>query len=356
MARKRKKKTAVQESERRRQARERRENARMRQREAALLELPEVPAPLMTIRMFPEVLKTGNSNVVMPLLIENRPEKHIEGRHKMTPLVKDLNIAFGVSTLLAYHALRIPLGTGSRAKDQLRTLRGGPGDIDYRLNVGRDYLASRTAFDSEDEVKRWANSKYALLLAEAGPERAISQPQYVETEMRAVALVSRAYARAQIVSAALNDAVEMDNDKAALRLAAAYNHPNTQLTRSEALQVAMFADINPAQLWPEDELIYGPTFEFARFVGRVIAGVEATLNPDQFVLAKQVLDTKREDAGLSPLWLSLKVPLTRHFLVEKFHLAIHIAEITNGIVRVSRSKRELSVETPAGARHVIADG
>jgi hypothetical protein len=354
MGRNRKTETIAQESERRRQARDRRENVRKRQREAALRELPEVPAPVMTIRMFPKVLKTGNSNIVMAFLTENRPAKHIEGRYKMAPLVKHLNIALGVYTLLTYRALVVLLGTGARAKDKLRTLRGGPGDIDYRLSVGRDHLASRTAFDSEDEVERWTNNKYVQLNAGAAPDGTVLRPQFVETEMQAVTLVFRAYERAQLVLTALNDAVDMNDDEAAARLDAADSHSSTQLTRSEVLQVAMLADINPAELWRQYGAVYGPTFEFGRFVGRVNAGVEAMLNPEQFAFAKQVLDAKREDAGLSRLWIALRELVRRHFSIEKFCLAIHMAEAVNGVIRVSRSTRELSVERP-GIRHVITD-
>ncbi|MGH6753360.1 MAG: hypothetical protein ACREDP_14440, partial [Bradyrhizobium sp.] len=71
-------------SERRRQARERRENVRNRRREAALRVPTDIATPLATIRIFPNVLQTGNSNAVMAILRENRPTKNVEGQYKMT--------------------------------------------------------------------------------------------------------------------------------------------------------------------------------------------------------------------------------------------------------------------------------
>ena len=354
MARKLSKKKNQQEPERRRKARKRRENARQRQRTAALHGLPEIPAPLATIRVFPKPLKTGNSNVVMPILMETRSKKHVEGQYKMTALVNHLNVALGVHTLLTYHALVIILGTAARSKDALRQLRGGPGDIDYRLVIGRKHLASRTAFESEDEVKRWATNRYArVLAAEAAPDEAAMLP-IIETEMEAVRLVFRAYEHAQRTLVARNDAMTMkDGEAATALLEQAFTHPSTQLTAAQALQVAMFADINPSELWLQHGMIYDPTFEFARFVGRVNAGVEAMLKHDQFALAKRVLATKPEDAGLSGLWIALKEALGRHFSTAQFDLAIHLAEATTGMIRISRSTRELWVEAPTGVRHLI---
>lgn len=354
MARKMSKKKNEQEPERRRKARKRRENARERQRVAALHGLPEIPAPLATIRVFPRPLKTGNSDVVMPILMDIRAKKHVEGQYKMTAPVKHLSVALGVHTLLAYHALVVLLGTGVRAKEALRQLRGGPGDIDYRLVIGRKHLASRTAFESEDEVKRWATNKYAPVLAvEAAPDEAAMQP-LIEAETEAVRLVFRAYEHAQRALVARNDAMTMkDSEAATALLEQAFTHPSTQLTVAQALQVAMFADINPAGLWLQFGMIYDPTFEFARFVGRVNAGVEAMLKHDQFALAKRLLATKPEDAGLSGLWIALKEALGRHFSTAQFDLAIHLAEATTGVIRVSRSTRELWVEAPTGGRHLI---
>lgn len=356
MARKRKTEKTVKESERRRQARERREKARKRQREATLRLLPEVPAPLMTIRIMPKALKTGSSNIVVPMLLQNRPAKHIEGQHKMSPLVKHLNVALGVQTLLAYHGLFILLGTGALAKEELLRLRGGPGNIDYRLRIGRENLENWTGFDSEDHVKQWANNKYAhLKTVESALGFVDMRAHLIEAETEAVRFVFRAYERAQIVLAANNEAANMDNDKATAHREAAFSHARTHLAPFEVLQVAIFADIETAALWPQYADGWGQTFKFARFLGRVDAGVEATLNADQFELARKIINAERADAGLSALWAALHEKFNRHFLSEKFDLAIHIAEITNGIVRVSRSMRELSVETTAGTRYVIQE-
>lgn len=315
-----------------------------------------MPAPLMTIRIIPKVLQTGKSNIVKAFLFQNRSAKHVEGRYKMASLVKHLNIALGVHTLLAYHGLIVLLGTAALAKEEFRRLRSGPGDIDYRLGVGRKHLENRTAFDSEEQVKQLADARYAQLTTpETATELAGLRPQLIEAETEAVQLLFRAYERAQIVSAAFNEAANMDSDKAHEHLMTAFAHTRSHLEPIDALQVVLFADIDPAELWLQYGNGWGPTFEFARFVGRVNAGVEATLNTEQLALAKKIIDPQCEEAGLSDQWTDLREMVHRHFSIERFQLAIHIAEVTNGIVRVSRSTRDLSVETPMGMRHVITD-
>jgi hypothetical protein len=352
MAKKSNKANKTKVSEPRRQARKRRENVRKRQPEAALREHPEITPPLATIRIFPKVLQTGNGNVVRGFVKEDRPKKTVEGRYKMTSLVKHLNIAVGVQTLLTYHALMVQLGSGARAKDELGLLRGGPGNIDYRLVVGRKHLADRTAFESEDEVKRWATNKFARAngtVADGGGRLR----ERLKAEMEAVRLVFRTYERAQLVLTAHSNAIEMDDDDGAVKLETAYSDLNTHLNAFEALQVAIFADINPAELWLQYGEGLAQTFEFARFVGRINAGLEAAIGADLFDLAKNILTAKPQEAGLAALWVRLRELLNFHFSTAKFDLAIHGAERVSGFIRVSRSTRELSVDDPEGFRHVI---
>jgi hypothetical protein len=332
-------------SEWRRQARKRRENVRKRQ----------TTPPLATIRILPKVLQTGNGEAVVGFLKENRPTKNFEGQYKMTGIVQHLNIMLGVYTLLTYHALVVLLGTGARAKDELRRLRGGPGDIDYRLKAGRIHLAGQTAFASEDELQRWAGYKYGQLQrlksgpnAAAGPLR-----ELIESDTAAVRLVFRAYQRAQLILDAFVEAAELNDNDAAARLEEAFNDPGTQLTAFEVVQVAIFADVNPTELWLQYGAGFGETFEFARFIGRLNSGLEATLGPELFNLTKRVLNSQPQEAGLPLLWARLRELLNLHFSVAKFDLAIHGAEGVNGFIRVSRSTRELSVEDPEGFRYVI---
>ncbi|MGH6711764.1 MAG: hypothetical protein ACREEK_22680 [Bradyrhizobium sp.] len=341
-------------SERRRQARERRENVRNRRREAALRVPTDIATPLATIRIFPNVLQTGNSNAVMAILRENRPTKNVEGQYKMTGVVRALNIMLGIHTLLTYQALVALLGTGTRAKNELRALLGGPGDIDYRLKVGRIHLVEFTAFVSEDEVRRWAKIKYAEQQLKSGSVAGDgSQHEMIAAETEAVRLVFRAYQRAQLVLDAFVEAAELNDNDGAVRLERAFHHANTQLTAFEVVQVAIFTDVNPAELWPQYGAGFGQTFELARFIGRINSGMEATLGPELFDLTKQVLNSRAEESGLPVLWVTLRKLLNLHFSSAKLDLAIHGAEHVKGVIRVSRSTRELSVEDSEGFRYLI---
>lgn len=341
-------------SERVRKARRRRDHVHQRKRAATLNGLPEIPAPVATIRIFPKPLKTGTSNVLMPILMETQPKKHVQGQYRLAALAEHIGVALGVHMLLTYHALFVLLGSGKRAKETIQSLRGGPGDIDYWLNRGRKALESRTGFDSEQDVQHWATNKYAGLLAADPPPGAAAVRQFMQVEMEAVRLVSRAYEQAQRTVKARNTAVTIvDSEAATAKLQEGFSHSSTQLPAFEALQVAMFADVNPVELWPHYGAVYDPLFEFGRFAGSVNAGIEVTLRRDQFAFAKAILGATIENPGTDGLWMVLKEVLGRHFSIPQFGFAIHVAEATDGLIRVSRSKRELWVETPT-RRHLIA--
>ena len=352
MAKKRNQQRDVSETKRRRAARKRRANVRERRRAAAFDGLPEIPAPLATTRAFPRPINIGGTQVWMNFFTQLGPNNDA-CRKRMKRLVQDLKEALGVHTLLAYHALIVLLDdTGARAKDEIRRLRGGPGDIDYWLGIGRRHLASRTAFNSEHEVTLWANARWPLLDLQKASE---CMQQLMVAEMEAVRLLFRAYERAQLVLDALDEAIEMDDDDAATaRLEQEYNHASTQLSEAEVLQIAMFSDVDPAMLWPQHAVQYGPTFAFGRFVGRVNAGVTAVLEDKQVVVAKQIVGNLR-DGELPALWLALRKLIQHHFSIEKLDLAIRRAELTDGTVEVAHARRELWVKRPTGDRFLITE-
>ena len=351
MAKKYRQKRDVNELKRRRAARKRRANVSERKRAAMFEGLPEIPAPIATTRAFPKPINIGGTEVWLSLFTQIGLNNDA-WRQKMMRMVQDLKEALGVHTLLTYHALiALVEGTGAQAKDELRRLRGGPGDIDYWLVIGRRHLANRTMFDSENEVTRWANAKWALLNLPRTPE---STQQLMFHEMEAVRLLFRAYLRAQLALDALGEAVVANDDDAAMaRLSEAYNHPSTQMSEAEVLQVAMFADVDPAILWPQHAVRYGPTFVFGRFVGRLNAGVTAVLGRNQFLVAKQIVECAED--RLPALWLALRRSIQRQFSVEKFDLAIHMAEQAGGTIEVSGATRELWVTRPPEARFLITE-
>ncbi len=340
------KKSKAREAMRRRKARQRRENVRKREDAAIFGGALSVSEPLATIRVLPKVLKTGNSNIFMPFLFPNQPKQYIEGRAKAGGLIEHLKIALGVYALLAYHALCVLLSGGAAAKDALHSRIG---DVDYWLNIGRRHFASRTAFVSEEEVQQSAHHRYASMAVNV-PGAPARRARMIKTTTEGAGLLFRAYQRAQITLRAFNKALSMDSEQAATELAAAFTHATTHLSCAQALQVAILADIDPSELWLQHALIYGPTFEIARFVGRLDAGLEAVLQPEQFALTKQVLEVRSASTDLDVLRLALGNKIRAHFRNHLFEFAIHAGEQLGGAIRVTRGTRELWIDELAGNR------
>lgn len=337
------------EKDRRNKARKRRESAALRQREQDAREYGEIPPPLATFEILPKVLQTGNSNMVMAFMKEMPPKKNFAGRDKQTGVVQLLNIALGVQMLLAYHCLVVLLGSGARAKEELGKIGGGSDTVDYRLNVGREHLPKRTAFESEDELKLWAPLK--LQMEHGAAPWGTELVKKIEAETEAVRLLSRAYDRAQRVAAAHKEAAEMSAADAAARLELAYTHPGTHVSWVEACQIAIFADINPAELWMQYAASFGHTFGIARFIGRMNSGVEAELGPELFGSARQVLAAQSGGTELSRVWARLRELLDLAISTTDFEQGLRGAEAVGGIIRIARGTRELSVEPPPHPSH-----
>ena len=217
MARKPKKPKKPELARKRRRGRIRRENAAKRQSAKEEQEYPSIPAPLATFEILSKVLDTGTSNSVMPVARAIPWTKDFEGKYKQDGIVQRLNIALGVQTLVAYHGLVALLGSGARAKDELRALEVGIGDIDYRLGNGRKHLTSWTAFESEDELQRSALRKCAAQQAGGEASTDVLREQ-IQAETQAVRLIFRAYQRAQVVLEAERKNVGKSADDAAARL------------------------------------------------------------------------------------------------------------------------------------------
>ena len=337
-------------SEKRLRGRIRRENAAKRQSAKEAQEYPVIPVPLATFEILPKVLNIGASNNVVVSVQEIPWTKNFEGQYEQDGTVQHLKIAVSVQTLLAYHALVALLGSGARAKEELRAQ--GIGDIDYRLVSGRRHLANRTAFETEDELRRLALHRYAALVAD--PEAATGAlGEKVLAETTAVRLVFRAYQRAQLVLEAKRKIIGKSASDSAERLERAHTHPSSQLSPIEACQVAYFADVNPAELWIHYLARYGMTFEFARLIGRINAGLETKLGPELFGIAARVIAAEADGSDLHMLWITLRQLLKLTLSADLFECAVRGAECVAGIVLVSRRQRELSIERPDGLRHVI---
>lgn len=214
----------------------------------------------------------------------------------------------------------------------------------------------------------WAHRKYGLHVGHKTTQLGAEFAEKIEAETEAVRLVSCAYNRAQRMSAAHKEAADMTAADAAARLELEYTHSGTRVSSVEACQIAIFADINPADLWIQYGAFFGKTFEIARFVGRINAGVEAWLGPELFETARQVLAARTQETDLSLLWVNLR---------ELLNLAISTASSSlvsaapkpsaapselrgqrdsfqsGGLRARSRNQPQLTSETvrPQGSRH-----
>lgn len=345
------------EDARRARSRKLRETAAERQRDKEKREYGDIPAPLATINIRPRVLKTGNSNLAMAFLNEIPATKSTSGQYRHEGIVQQLRIAFSVQMLLTSHGLRVLLGSAAGAELELAAMPIGLGDIPSRLVTGREHLASLTAFSTEDELAQWAMHKYAALRSGGEGHNASDWlTEAVRAETEPVRILFRAYQRAQLVFAARRKASGMNAKAADRKLEAAYNDANTQLSVIEACQVAIFADANPAELWMQYGAFFGRTFELARFVGRIMMGVDAELDRDLLETANQLLAAQPEGTDLSGLQINLREILSKIISPAKFEFALSIARMANGMIRVARATREVTVGEHDGRRYAIVEG
>ena len=344
------------EDARREHSRRLRETAAERQREKEKREYGDIPAPLATINIRPTVLKTGDSNLVMAVLSEIPATKSTSGQYKHEGSVQQLKVALSVQMLLTFHGLRALLGGAGRAVKELAAMPIGLGDIPSRLVTGREHLASLTAFRSEQELEKWANHKYAA--SRSGGERHTNDwlGDAIRAETETVRILFRAYQRAQLVVTAQRKASGTKEDATAATLEAAYNDANTHLSVTEACQVAIFADINPAALWIQNGAVCGRTFELARFVGRIARGVDAELDRDLWGAANQLLTARPEGTVLSGMQIDLREVLSKTIAPAKFKFALEIAGSVNGTIRAARATREVTVKEHDGRRYAIVAG
>lgn len=347
---------AKDEDARRERSRKLRETVAERQRDKEKREYGDIPAPLATINIRPTLLKTGSSNLAMAFLNEIPATKSTSGQYKHGGIVQQLKVALSVQMLLTSHGLRVLLGSASGAESELAAMRIGLGDIPSRLVTGREHLASLTAFRSEDELEQWAKHKYAAV--RSGGERHTNDwlTDAIRAETEPVRILFRAYQRAQLVLAARRKASGMNAKAADRKLEAAYVDTNTHLSVIEACQVAIFADANPAELWMQYGAFFGRTFELARFVGRIVMGVDAELDRDLLETANQLLAAQPEGTDLSVLQINLRETLSKIISPAKFEFALRIARMLNGTVRVAQATRDVTVEEHDGRRYAIVEG
>jgi hypothetical protein len=342
-------------AERRALARARRGAATARQHVANMAALSDIAPPFMAIRVVPEPIKIGGSDVLAPLLMGIKLQKRTDGRNELAALTRRIQEVLGVQMVLALCRLKVELGARERVKEALA--KTAKADVDHLLRIGRKEIVNYTGYDTEDDVERVTKAFHAEM--EALDQRAYEQGRQnrIAAEHMTIAILAKAIGRARKVLAAFDEAMKREFDeKSREGFRMAYNDLATDMPIDEIIQVAMYADVDPSQLWLQYAREFATIFVIARFVGRVRNGAAAELGCDAFAAMRQVLcPGPSEERG----WLNLTFPLrevVRHcFSIKRFLLAMHVADLEGGFVKVPRATRELIVVTPSMRCHRISN-
>jgi hypothetical protein len=344
-SRRRKRRPPGTEADRRALARGRQEIARVRQMASEPGVLRDVRPPLLTVRVVPEPLKIGDSDVFEPILTVNKGEKHTDGRDPMVVIARSIRVALGVRMVLALCRLKVELGTRARVKEVLAA--SAKADVDDLLRIGRRELTNFTGYNSEDELEKVTRYLHAQM--RSGNRRAYVRDREtrIAAEHLPISLLAKARRRAQKVMTSFDKAKKCHFDRESRQqIQDAFKDRATDLPLDELIELAMCADIDPSRLWPQYTTEFAGIFALARFVGRVRDGAAATLDPDLFQIMRKALDRDQEK---EPGWLTLIQPVLdvvdRCFLRKHLLLAMHLAELESGCVYVPRSTRDVIVVT-----------
>lgn len=340
-------------AERRALARARRKAATARQ-QVDMAALSDIAPPFMTIRVVPEPIKIGDSDVAAPLLMGIKPQKHIDGRNELAALTRRIQEVLGVQMVLAMCRLKVELGVRERVKEALA--KTAKADVDHLLRIGRREIANYTGYDTEDDVEQVTTGLHAEM--NSLDQRAYEQGRQnrIAAEHLTIAILAKALGRARKVLAAFDKAMKRGFDEQSREgLRKAYNDRATDMFVDEIIQVAMYADVDPSQLWLQHAREFTNIFAIARFVGRVRDGAAAELGCDAFAVMRQALcPGPSDEAG----WLNLTFPLrevVKHFFsIKRFLLAMHVAGMEAGFIKVPRATRDLIVVTPSMLCHRIS--
>lgn len=359
------------ESDRRQKARIRRNNVELRA--AARY---EGRAASIFLLDKPVVIGPHDSKVVAPLLVPDRERKNFEGRYASRKVLQQLRNALAVHALATYYSLiaiydnRID-SPERRAQDLIEDASGKKWRQLRKYAV--EHLDELTPFHDIADVKRWASHKIKGMQASRRMTRHRTDHAAIEAELAAVKLLSLAWQRAKVIVAEFEKVEKLaikaktlqmkaerqgcDETAAAAReriwaafqakaherIEAALNSPGWDCAVSDLIQIAIFADINPAVLWPQKINLFASFFEAARFVGRVNAGRAAALHPDLHGLVGDILRSKPVyDFKVGQVAASdLRHHLTQHFDADTFLALIAQVDSSKQWIGVTAIDRQL---------------
>jgi hypothetical protein len=237
------------------------------------------------------------SDIIAPILAPDRVTKESDGRFPPREFLQKLRMVLGVHALCTYHSLNVLYGNVTKARDDVADAAGM--SYDHLRRIGMAHISDVTLFDTESEIAGWAKQKFKDI--PVGAQVANNRVR-ATAELSSVALVGKAYVRAQRVIASWEEAqvILSKSGDAASRAAAemrardvigrGYASAWYDMSVGNLAEIAIYADINPVILWPQHIAFFAELFELARFIGRINAGVGATLSSNLYALTRQVMD------------------------------------------------------------------
>jgi hypothetical protein len=203
-------------------------------------------------------------------------------------LLQQVKIGCGVAVLQTYHALVHLSLTSEGAKDRINQEVSEAGqNVETLLSTGRNYLAVWTGFDSEDELKRYSASKFAIFATAgvAGPRA--DRASRTAAELGNLRVLSRAVRKTSAIIQAFDRSSGVSARLAEIEIGLAYDVAGP-LTTAELIAIAISLDINPKLIAKESEVSVGD-FELFRFLGSLQRGADAFLRSEHLALLEDAI-------------------------------------------------------------------
>lgn len=251
-------------------------------------------------RVFATPITVGNADPsrLFEVQLPNPEVRETDGRRHLRDLVNRLQSACGVIALVAHgqlmanhrdapdrHNLTVALIAKHSTQSHDHLMRLGNKELSRRNLVADDFAALTT-----------------VLFGATSDAPALANDQQAKLHLNALALVTKATIRAQVIIQAVDEAAALRREKNAwTRLDDAFRSgpDKREISRVELVRIAALADINPVPLWIQHAQFMAPVLELARFGANLIL---ARPVGGQVRLDKSLFDQALLILGHSNVW------------------------------------------------------
>lgn len=304
------------------------------------------PLPAVVIRT-PPTARTGSANTMAPpILHPHRSTKHDTGPDVRSGVLRIVNRQLAIYAIVAHRLLQAK-GT-NRANATMVVEKAAGRSLTPLEKTARGVLAAQTAFDDNNALAHWAGNpthQFRIPLFPWGKKK----PTLEDASVKAVELLQITLAKSERVLGAVH-ATQLSGDSAAAEAREAAFAWGPHLSLSDCYRIAMFADINPAPLWP----VHSPhaqVFELGRFIGRVDRGAKAILIANHVEMLEWVLaDLCIADMEIAKMRDDIRTAVEAHFDVGEARKIMQQARESGGVIAVDRKTRRLRCRTDVGLK------